>query len=172
MLTRGKIGTVDGAGGTINAPSTIPYEPKGSFLFQGAAPVCGPACAAMTITDKTGTSVSLENAIGSFKNGIRPTGVNTLELSEVISQAGVKNRVDTSMFPNDLANALKEGSSVIVQMPVGPTTKHFIIVDSVKTVEGVSYYMTRDSVTGPRGVLQSLLDGAISKGVNAIVVGK
>jgi filamentous hemagglutinin len=44
----------------------------------------------MTITDKTGAAISLDNAIGSFGTGVRPTGVNTLELSDVISKAGVK----------------------------------------------------------------------------------
>lgn len=82
--------SVDGAGGIVVAPKTIPYEPKGSVVLQGDAPVCGPACAAMTITDKTGAAISLDNAIGSFGTGVRPTGVNTLELSDVISKAGVK----------------------------------------------------------------------------------
>jgi len=43
---------------------------------------------------------------------------------------------------------------------------------SVKSVDGVSYYMTRDPYVGPRGVQQGLLDGAMSTGVNAIVIGK
>lgn len=163
--------SVDGAGGIAVAPKTIPYEPKGSVVLQGDAPVCGPACAAMTITDKTGAAISLDNAIGSFVNGVRPTGVNTLELSDVISKAGVKNTVNTTMLPEQLNKALQEGASVIVQVPAGQG-KHFIIVDSVKSVDGVSYYMTRDPYVGPRGVQQGLLDGAISTGVNAIVIGK
>ncbi len=163
--------SVDGAGGIVVAPKTIPYEPKGSVVLQGDAPVCGPACAAMTITDKTGAAISLDNAIGSFVNGVRPTGVNTLELSDVISKAGVKNTVNTTMLPEQLNKALQEGASVIVQVPAGQG-KHFIIVDSVKSIDGVSYYMTRDPYVGPRGVQQGLLDGAISTGVNAIVIGK
>jgi filamentous hemagglutinin len=163
--------SVDGAGGIAVAPKTIPYEPKGSVVLQGGAPVCGPACAAMTITDKTGAAISLDNAIGSFVNGVRPTGVNTLELSDVISKAGVKNTVNTTMLPEQLNKALQEGASVIVQVPAGQG-KHFIIVDSVKSVDGVSYYMTRDPYVGPRGVQQGLLDGAMSTGVNAIVIGK
>ncbi|WDU62109.1 hemagglutinin repeat-containing protein [Pseudomonas poae] len=162
---------VDGAGGIAVAPKTIPYEPKGSVVLQGDAPVCGPACAAMTITDKTGAAISLDNAIGSFVNGVRPTGVNTLELSDVISKAGVKNTINTTMVPGQLNKALQEGASVIVQVPAGQG-KHFIIVDSVKSVDGVSYYMTRDPYVGPRGVQQGLLDGAMSTGVNAIVIGK
>ncbi|MFL1418942.1 hemagglutinin repeat-containing protein [Pseudomonas fildesensis] len=163
--------SVDGAGGIVVAPKTIPYEPKGSVVLQGDAPVCGPACAAMTITDKTGAAISLDNAIGSFVNGVRPTGVNTLELSDVISKAGVKNTVNTTMLPEQLNKALQEGASVIVQVPAGQG-KHFIIVDGVKSIDGVSYYMTRDPYVGPRGVQQGLLDGAMSTGVNAIVIGK
>lgn len=162
---------VDGAGGIAIAPKTIPYEPKGTVVLQGDAPVCGPACAAMTITDGTGISISLEGAIGSFVNGVRSTGVNTLELSDVISKAGVKNTVNTTMLPEQLNRALQEGTSVIVQVPAGQG-KHFIIVDSVKSVDGVNYYMTRDPYVGPRGVQQGLLDGAMSDGVNAIVIGK
>lgn len=161
----------DGAAGAATTAKTIPYEPKGSVVLQGDAPVCGPACAAMTITDKTGKSVSLDSVVGSFVNGVRPTGVNTLELSDVISKAGVKNTVNTAMQPEQLNKALRDGASVIVQVPAGQG-KHFIIVDSVKTVEGVNYYMTRDPYVGPRGVQQGLLDGAMSTGVNAIVIGK
>jgi filamentous hemagglutinin len=167
-------GTHDGAGGGGGAgtpDATIPYAPPGTQIFQGQAPVCGPACAAMVITDKTGKSVSLESAIGSFVNGIRESGVNTLELAEVISNAGVKNTVNLSMFPEQLNKVLQEGLSVIIQVPAG-AQRHFLIVDGVKTVEGVSYYMTRDSVAGPRGVLQRILEGAMTGGVNAIVIGK
>ena len=139
--------------------------------MQGNSPVCGPACAAMTITDRTGRSISLDDAIGSFVNGVRSTGVNTQELSNVITRAGVKNTVNTMMFPGQLNKALSEGASVIVQVPAGQG-KHFIIVDGVESIGGVGYYMTRDPYVGPRGVQQGLLDGAMSMGVNAIVIGK
>ncbi|MBP0943709.1 hypothetical protein [Pseudomonas alliivorans] len=133
----------------------------------------------MTITDKTGAVISLDNAIGSFVNGVMPTGVNTLELSNVISKAGVANTVNATMLQcynatmlhEQLNKALQEGASVIAQVPAGQG-KHFIIVDSVKSVDGVSYYMTRDPYVEPRGVQQGLLDGAMSIGVNAIVIGK
>ncbi|MBB5020688.1 hypothetical protein HNQ59_004013 [Chitinivorax tropicus] len=161
----------DGAGGVATAPKTIPYEPTGSVVLQGNAPVCGPACAAMTITDKTGAVVSLDGAIGSFVNGVRSTGVNTLELSDVISKAGIKNSINTTMLPEQLNKALKEGASVIVQLPAGQG-RHFIIVDSINSVNGVNYYMTRDPYVGPRGVRQELLEGAMSAGVNAIIVGR
>lgn len=62
-------------------------------------------------------------------------------------------------------------SSVIVQVSAG-SQRHFLIVDGVKSVGGVNYYMTRDSLAGPRGVQQGILDGAMSYGVNAIVIGK
>ncbi|MEQ0777486.1 hypothetical protein ABLT15_34760 [Paraburkholderia tropica] len=160
-------GTLDGAGGVIGAPKTIPYQPSGAVVLQGGAPVCGPACAAMVITDGTGDSVSLADVIGSFTNGIRPTGVSTTELSSVISNAGVKNTVDTVMLPGQLSQALSNGQSVIVNV-----NGHFIIVDSETTVNGVAYYMTRDPYTGPRGVLASALNSVMSQGVNAIVMGK
>lgn len=139
--------------------------------MQGNAPVCGPACAAMIISDNTGKSVSLESVIGNFANGIRPAGVNTVELSDVISNSGIKNSIDLSMMPEQLNKVLKDGLSVIVQVPAGQQ-RHFLIVDGVKSVGGVNYYMTRDSLAGPRGVMQGLLDGAMSGGVNAIVIGK
>ncbi|MFS0825190.1 cysteine peptidase family C39 domain-containing protein [Pseudomonas phoenicis] len=161
--------SVDGAGGIAGAPKTIPYQPKGSVVLQGDAPVCGPACAAMTITDKTGATVSLDEVIGSFANGVRPTGVNTMELSNVISKAEVKNTVNKTMLPDQLNKALIEGASVIVQVPAGQG-RHFIIVDSVESIDGVNYYMTRDPYVGPRGVQKGLLDGAMSTGVNAMVI--
>ena len=75
------------------------------------------------------------------------------------------------MLPEQLNKALQEGASVIVQVPTGQG-KHFIIVDSVKSVDGISYYMTPDTYVGSRGVQQGLLDGAMSTGVNVIVIGK
>jgi filamentous hemagglutinin len=75
------------------------------------------------------------------------------------------------MLPEQLNKALQEGASVTVQVPAGQG-KHFIIVDSVKSIDGVSYYVARDPYVGPRGVQQGLLDGAMSTGVNAIVIGK
>ncbi|WP_372585821.1 hypothetical protein, partial [Staphylococcus epidermidis] len=135
-------------------------------MLQGEAPVCGPACAAMVISDRTGNSVSLESVIGSFENGIRPTGVNASELSNVISKAGVENTVETVMMPGQLSSNLSKGQVVIVNI-----RGHFIIVDSEVSVNGVSYYMTRDPYIGPRGVLASALNSAMSNGVNAIVIG-
>lgn len=158
---------IDGAGVAPGISRTIPYSPNGTVVKQGDAPVCGPACAAMVISDATGTSVSLQNTIGSFVNGIRPTGVNALEISTVISNAGISNTVQTRMLPNQLTQALSDGQTVIVNV-----RGHFFIVDSQVTVNGASYYMTRDPWTGPRGVLASALDAAISDGANAIVVGK
>ncbi|MEN7531924.1 DUF637 domain-containing protein, partial [Cupriavidus sp. DL-D2] len=158
---------IDGAGGTINVPKSIPYQPPGSYISQGNAPVCGPACAAMVIRDNTGVSITLEEAIGKFTNGIRTTGVDANELSAVISKGGVRNSVETVFLPGQLNQSLSQGKEVIVN--VGG---HFIIVDSKVTVDGVNYYMTRDPFTGPRGVLASALDSAMARGVNAIVLGK
>ena len=146
----------DGTGGIIGVPTKVPYQPSGSVVLQGDAPVCGPACAAMVITDTTGSSVSLESAIESFANGIRPTGVNTAELSSAISNAGIPNTMETAMLPGQLNQALQNGQTVIVNI-----NGHFFIVDSEVTVNGVSYYMTRDPYTGPRGVLATELNSAI-----------
>jgi hypothetical protein len=55
--------SVDGAGGIAVAPKTIPYEPKGSVVSQGDAPVCGPACAAMTIADKRARLLALKTRL-------------------------------------------------------------------------------------------------------------
>ncbi|MCA8175127.1 filamentous hemagglutinin N-terminal domain-containing protein [Burkholderia multivorans] len=160
-------GALDGAGGAVGVQRTIPYQPSGTVVLQGTAPVCGPACAAMVISDGTGNSVSLMDAIAKFANGIRPTGVSTTELSAVISNAGVQNSVETVMLPGQLNQALSNGKAVIVNV-----SGHFIIVDSKTTVNGATYYMTRDPYTGPRGVLSNVLDSAMSRGVNAIVIGK
>ncbi|MDN7676716.1 hemagglutinin repeat-containing protein, partial [Burkholderia oklahomensis] len=161
------LGALDGAGGAAEIPKKIPYQPNGTVVLQGEAPVCGPACAAMVISDRTGNSVSLESVIGSFENGIRPTGVNASELSNVISKAGVENTVETVMMPGQLSSNLSKGQVVIVNI-----RGHFIIVDSEVSVNGVSYYMTRDPYVGPRGVLASALNSAMSNGVNAIVIGR
>ncbi|WP_423934986.1 hemagglutinin repeat-containing protein [Comamonas sp. 23] len=167
MGERVDVAIVEGAGGALNPAKTVPYRPNGSVVLQGNAPVCGPACATMVITDETGVAVSLENTIGSFQNGIRPTGVNAVELSNVISAAGVKNTVETALFPNQLNQALSNGNTVIVNV-----NNHFIIVDGVQVVEGAAYYLTRDPSAGPRGVLSTILNNAMSFGANAVIVGK
>lgn len=88
----------------------------------------------------------------------------------MISDAGIKNTVNTTMLPGQSSQALQEGRSVIVQVPAGQE-RHFIILNSIKTVDGVSYYMTRDPAAGPRGVQQGILDSVMFMGVNAIVIG-
>ncbi|WP_128830167.1 hypothetical protein [Achromobacter mucicolens] len=125
----------------------------------------------MIITDKTGKSISLLDAIDNFVDGVRPSGVNAIELSKVISDAGISNSVNLSLFPQQLSLAIQRGDSVIVNLRL-PAGGHFVIVDDLQTIDGVEYYMTRDPYTGPRGVLKSSLDRAVSAGVNAIVIGK
>ena len=165
---RGGFASADGAGASLARPSTtIPYEPPGSMVLQGTQPVCGPACAAMTITDRTGISVSLDTVIGNFPNGVRITGVNANEISTVITNAGVANRVERAILPSELNQALNGGQTVILN-----TGNHFIIIDSVRVVNGVTYYMTRDPFMGPRGVAASILDARIVNGANAIVIGR
>lgn len=65
----------------------------------------------------------------------------------MISKKGVKNTVNTTMLPEQLNKALQEGASVIVQVPAGQG-RHLIIVDSVKSVDGVSYYMIKTRMLG------------------------
>jgi filamentous hemagglutinin len=76
------------------------------------------------------------------------------------------------MLPSQLNQALQNGQTVIVQVPAGSSGYHFMIVDSVQSVDGINYYMTRDPLVGPRGVLASSLNNAMSTGLNAIVIGK
>lgn len=71
------------------------------------------------------------------------------------------------MLPRQLSRVLSNEQSAIVNV-----NGHFIIVDSETMVNGVSYYMTRDAYVGPCGVLASALNSAMSRGVNAIVIGK
>ncbi|WP_153066825.1 hypothetical protein [Xanthomonas arboricola] len=92
-------GSVNGADSAIGPPALISYQPKGAVILQGNAPVCGPACAAMTISDETGNSVSLESAIGRFENGIRSSGVNPEEISKVLNDSRITNSVNANMFP-------------------------------------------------------------------------
>ncbi|WP_253707420.1 filamentous hemagglutinin N-terminal domain-containing protein [Bradyrhizobium sp. WD16] len=171
----GRLGNpADGASSNVgasnsSAASTVPYRAAGTVILQGDAPVCGPACAAMVVSDRQGASVSLADTIGSFQNGVRPTGVNAYEISDVLSNAGVQNTVNLNMTSAQLDQALANGQQVIVNV-----SNHFFIVDSEATINGATYYMTRDPNAGPRGVLASILQNAMSRsgGVNAIVVGK
>ncbi|QBG98143.1 hypothetical protein EYC55_22895 [Xanthomonas oryzae] len=164
-------GSINGADSTLGPPASIPYQPKGAIILQGNAPVCGPACAAMTISDETGNSVSLESAIGRFENGIRSGGVNANEISKVLNDSGITNSVNANMFPAQLDQALEKGNSVIVNIPVAPGQGHFVIFDKIQDVDGVKYYMTRDPFKGPRGVRKDLLENAIKLGANSIVIG-
>ncbi|WP_157004342.1 hypothetical protein, partial [Xanthomonas pisi] len=164
-------GSVNGGGSAFIPPASIPYQPKGAVILQGDAPVCGPACAAMTISDETGNSVSLESAIGLFENGIRSSGVNAEEISKVLNNSGITNSVNANMFPAQLDQALEKGKSVIVNIPVAPGQGHFVIFDKIEDVDGVKYYMTRDPFKGPRGVRKDLLENAMKLGANSIVVG-
>ena len=77
-----------------------------------------------------------------------------------------------TMLPSELNQVLQGGRNVILQVPAGGNGYHFIIVDSVKVVDGVGYYMTRDLLAGPRGVMQLFVDRAISSGANTIIVGR
>ncbi|QBQ36694.1 hemagglutinin repeat-containing protein [Pseudoduganella plicata] len=141
----------DGAAGGLESPRIIPYDPPGASLNQGRGPLCGPTCAAMVVTDKTGRTVDIAEVAAAFENGVRTTGVNYIELSEVISKYGIKNKPEAIFFPGELNRALDAGNNVILNMG-----NHFIIVDGKKVVDGVTYYMTRDPSKGPRGCLVSL----------------
>jgi filamentous hemagglutinin len=74
-------------------------------------------------------------------------------MNSVRSQNGVVVRTTTTLSVDQLSVALANGQPVIVGVPAG-TGNHFIIVDSLKTIDNISYYMTRDPFVGPRGVIR------------------
>lgn len=124
----------------------------------------------MIINDAKGHVVDLNQIVGQFP-GIRNSGVNINEMNTVLSQNGVVSKTTTTFSAEQLNVALANGQPVIVGVPAG-TGNHFIIVDSVKTVDNISYYMTRDPFVGPRGVRSDILTNAINANGNAIIVGK
>ncbi|SDM10851.1 hypothetical protein [Pseudomonas indica] len=161
---------VDGAGeivGLKKAPPTIEYKPEGSVVRQGNDPVCGSACNTMVIRDVTGGFVDLSEVVEKFTNGIRQTGVNVYEMSTVLAEYGVANKPTVTLTAPQLDKALDAGRSVIVNL-----NGHFVIVDSVKSVGGASYYMTRDPFMGPRGVLAEILLPVMQRNGNAIIIGE
>lgn len=168
---KGKDTLLDGASGILDAPKSIEYIPPGSVVMQPkGAPLCGPATCNMVINDAKGTSVDLNQVVGQFQ-GIRSSGVNINEMNAVLSQNGVLGKTTTTLSIDQLNVALANGKPVIVGVPAG-TGNHFIIVDSTKTIDNITYYMTRDPFVGPRGVRSDILTNAISANGNAIIVGK
>ena len=124
----------------------------------------------MVINDATGNAVDLNQVVGQFQ-GVRTSGVNINEMNAVLNQNGVIGKTTTTLSVDQLNVALANGQPVIVGVPAG-TGNHFIIVDGIKTVDNVSYYMTRDPFMGPRGVRSDILTRAIGANGNAIIVGK
>lgn len=122
----------------------------------------------MVINDATGKAVDLNQVVGQFQ-GIRASGVNINEMNAVLNQ-NVVGKTTTTISVDQLNVALAKGQPVIVGVPAG-TGNHFIIVDGIKVVDNIPYYMTRDSFMGPRGVRSDILTRAISANGNAIVIG-
>lgn len=92
-------------------------------------------------------------------------------MNAVLGKNGITGTTTTTLAINQLDAALANGQSVIVGVPAG-AGNHFIIVDSIKTVDNVSYYMTRDPYVGPRGVRSDILTNAINANGNAVIVSK
>ncbi len=162
---------LDGASGLMNAPKSVVYIPPGSVVLQPkGSPLCGPATCNMVINDAKGNVVDLNQVVSQFQ-GVRTSGVNINEMNAVLSQNGVASKATTTLSVDQLNIALANGQPVIVGVPAG-TGNHFIIVDSMTTVNNVLYYMTRDPFVGPRGVRSDILVNAIHANGNAIIVGK
>ena len=163
-----------GGNGTFSAPNKIEYKPAGSFTSQTVngvvEPYCGPACATMIVNDR-GQKINLSEMVEKFD--VSPNGVRTDQLSKVLREHNVSNHMDTNMYPSELNSALQQGKEVIVQVPTG-NQYHFFIVDKIQNVNGVKYYMVRDSLSGPRGIRSDILDKAMNLqgGSNAIIIGK
>ncbi|EPT7065014.1 hemagglutinin repeat-containing protein [Cronobacter turicensis] len=152
----------DGAGDTSLPPKVrIEYSPEGTYINQtshesGGSNLCGPTTCAMVISDKKGKVVNLDSVVKQFDD-IRPTGVNINEMSTVLSKNGVVNQPTNTLLPNQLRDYASQGRTTIVNIDTGKGG-HFIVVDSMKKVDGVDYYMIRDPFNGPAGVRTDVLD--------------
>ena len=124
----------------------------------------------MIVNDR-GQKINLSEMVEKFD--VSPNGVRTDQLSKVLREHNVSNHMDTNMYPSELNSALQQGKEVIVQVPTG-NQYHFFIVDKIQNVNGVKYYMVRDSLSGPRGIRSDILDKAMNLqgGSNAIIIGK
>ncbi|EOI3569873.1 hemagglutinin repeat-containing protein [Cronobacter dublinensis] len=152
----------DGAGDASLPPKVrIEYSPEGTYINQtshesGGSNLCGPTTCAMVISDKKGKVVNLDSVVKQFDD-IRPTGVNINEMSAVLSKNGVMNKPTNTLLPNQLKDYASQGRTTIVNIDTGKGG-HFIVVDSMKKVDGVDYYMIRDPFNGPAGVRADVLD--------------
>ena len=99
--------------------------------------------------------VNLNSVVKPFDN-IRPTGVNMNEMSVVLSKNGFVNKPTDSLLPNQLREYASQGQTTIVNIDTGKGG-HFIVVDSMKKIDGVDYYMIRDPYNGPAGVRADVL---------------
>ncbi|WP_158699965.1 hemagglutinin repeat-containing protein [Cronobacter dublinensis] len=162
----------DGAGDASLPPKVrIEYSPEGTYINQtshesGGSNLCGPTTCAMVISDKKGKVVNLDSVVKQFDD-IRPTGVNINEMSAVLSKNGVMNKPTNTLLPNQLKDYASQGRTTIVNIDTGKGG-HFIVVDSMKKVDGVDYYMIRDPFNGPAGVRADVLDNRMN--FNGIVL--
>ncbi|ULR29322.1 hypothetical protein MJO48_12435 [Dickeya fangzhongdai] len=100
--------------------------------------------------------MNLDSIFKQFDN-IRPTGVNMNEMSVVLSKNGVLNKSKDTLLPNQLKEYASQNQTTIVNIDTGKGG-HFIVVDSMKKVDGVDYYMIRDPYNGPAGVRADVLE--------------
>jgi filamentous hemagglutinin len=162
---------LDGAGDyKKNIPATIEYTLDRNIISQGNKNVCGPTCCCMIINDKYGNQVSLESVINQFDE-VRPTGVNIHDISKVLTKNAISHQAETDLQPAALQTALSQNETVILHVKAGQGG-HFIIVDGIKEVNGVSYYMTRDPspnvLNNSRGVRVDILEKYMTG--NAVLV--
>jgi uncharacterized Zn-binding protein involved in type VI secretion len=170
-LILGRRTSLDGATGMFSAPKSIEYTPPGSMVLQPKElPWCGPATCNMVINDAKGHSVDLNQVVGQFKE-VRKTGVDIYQMNTVLNKNGITGTATTNLSVEQLNFAVTNGQPVIVGVTAGQGN-HFIIVDGIQTVEGASYYMTRDPFVGPRGVRSDLLSNAMQQNGNAIILEK
>jgi filamentous hemagglutinin len=148
---------MEGAGGVFGAPLKIEYQPSGTVVRQGSEPVCGPASCAMLLSDAAGAEVDFGNVLKQFS--LRPTGVSSLEMSNMLKTNGLSNTVAIDATAVDLTTALAAGRPVIVGVRTS-LGGHWIVVDSVAEVNGARYYMVRDPFVGAKGYL---VDAVASK---------
>ena len=162
---------LDGGSDFFNAPRSIEYSPSMSVVLQPKGqPLCGPTTCNMLINDASGNVVDLSTVISQFDE-VRPTGVNINEMSNALHKFGVQNTPTAEFSSRKLFETASNNEPMIVGVPAG-SGNHFLIVDGIKTIDNVPYYLTRDPLVGPRGVRADILSKAVDINRNAILLGK
>ncbi|MGM3223633.1 hypothetical protein [Dickeya zeae] len=102
----------------------------------------------------------LDSVVSQFDN-IRPIGVNITEMSAVLSKNGVGNNVIATLTPNQLKELSSQNTPSIIAISSGGSG-YFIVVDAYKEINGVGYYMIRDTFNGPLGIRTDFLYGKMT----------